>query len=218
VSRGVFSARGGARFSSVSKRVGQHRSRPCTARQRGLVLLALLIALMLMSIALAGALDVWSLERRREQEKQLLFAGDQYRQAIVRYYRVGRVYPASVDDLLDDTRFPVPMHHLRQAYPDPVTGKTDWLFLRQGDRFYGVYSSSEAPTIKRAEFPRRYADFETEQTYGGWKFIYLAPGLRTTPTDAVTAAPGHPVQSINPQNGAVRFPSTGFGANRTGGR
>ena len=218
MSRGAFSARGGARISSVSKRAARRRASLCAARQRGLVMLALLIALMLMSIALAGALDVWSLERRREQEKQLLFVGDQYRQAIVRYYRVGRVYPASVDDLLDDTRFPVPMHHLRQAYPDPVTGKTDWLFLRQGDRFYGVYSSSEAPTIKRAEFPRRYVDFETEQTYGGWKFIYLAPGLRSTPTTAVPAAPGRPVRTIDPQNGALRFPSAGFGANRIGGR
>nr|WP_211610815.1 type II secretion system protein [Paraburkholderia haematera] len=204
-------------MSSASKRAARHRTGPRTTRQRGLVLLALLIALTLMSIALAGALDVWSLERRREQEKQLLFVGDQYRQAIVRYYRVGRVYPASVDDLLDDTRFQVPMHHLRQAYPDPLTGKTDWLFLRQGDRFFGVYSSSEAPTIKRAEFPRRYADFETEETYAGWKFIYLAPGLRSTPTNAATAAPGRPLQTINPQNGGGRFPSTGFGANRIGG-
>ncbi|WP_408200479.1 type II secretion system protein [Paraburkholderia sediminicola] len=207
MSRGAFSARGGARILSASKRAARHRTRPRAARQRGLALLALLIALTLMSIALAGALDVWSLERRREQEKQLLFAGDQYRQAIVRYYRVGRVYPASVDDLLDDTRFPVPMHHLRQAYPDPVTGKTDWLFLRQGDRFYGVYSSSEALTIKRAGFPRRYVDFETEQTYGGWKFIYLAPGLRSTPTNAVTAAPGSPILTINPQHGVGRLPS-----------
>ncbi|MGF6998028.1 type II secretory pathway pseudopilin PulG [Paraburkholderia sp. GAS32] len=207
MSRGAFSVRGGARIPSASKRAAWRRTRPRAVRQRGLVLLALLIALTLMSIALAGALDVWSLERRREQEKQLLFVGDQYRQAIVRYYRVGRVYPASVDDLLDDARFPVPMHHLRQAYPDPITGKTDWLFLRQGDRFYGVYSSSEAPTIKRAEFPRRYADFETEQTYGGWKFVYLAPGLRNTPTNAVTPAPGRPVQTFSPQNGMGRVPS-----------
>ncbi|SOF00443.1 Type II secretory pathway, pseudopilin PulG [Burkholderia sp. OK233] len=207
MSRHAFPPRGGARILSASKQVARHRTGPCTARQRGLVMLALLIALMLLSIALAGALDVWSLERRREQEKQLLFVGDQYRQAIVRYYRVGRVYPASVDDLLDDARFQIPMHHLRQAYPDPLTGKTDWLFLRQGDRFYGVYSSSEALTIKRAGFPRRYADFETEQTYGGWKFIYLAPGLRSTPTNAGTAAPRSPVLNINPQNGAGHLPS-----------
>src|SRR5690349_11443241 len=49
------------------------RLRAVTTREDGLVLLALLIALMLMSIALAGALDVWSLERQREQERQLLF-------------------------------------------------------------------------------------------------------------------------------------------------
>jgi type II secretory pathway pseudopilin PulG len=200
VSQGPFSTRRGARLKPAAR----HRTSPCPAHQRGLVMLALLIALMLMSIALAGALDVWSLERRREEEKQLLFAGDQYRQAIVRYYRVGRVYPASVDDLLDDNRFQIPMHHLRQAYPDPITGKTDWLVLRQGDRFYGVYSSSQALTIKRAQFPRRYEDFETEQTYDGWKFIYLAPGLRSNPASAVTPAPDRPVLSINPQNGAGR--------------
>ncbi|MGF6758146.1 type II secretory pathway pseudopilin PulG [Paraburkholderia sp. GAS42] len=195
----VSSSRLSARMTSAAR----PRNRPRGARQRGLVLLALLIALMLISIALLGALDVWSLQRQREQETQLLFAGDQYRQAIVRYYRAGRVYPASVDDLLDDTRFPVPMHHLRQAYPDPVTGKNDWLFLRQGDRIYGIYSSSEALAIKRAEFPRRYQDFENEQTYGGWKFIYLAPGLRSNPANAgAAAAPGNQVRTINPQNGA----------------
>ncbi|WP_328821129.1 hypothetical protein [Paraburkholderia nemoris] len=54
------------------------------------MMLAQLIALMLMSIALAGALDVWSLERRREQEKQLLFVGDQYRQDRLALLAAGR--------------------------------------------------------------------------------------------------------------------------------
>lgn len=162
----------------------RRRRAPRTARESGLVLLALLIALMLMSIALAGALDVWSMQRRREQEKQLLFAGNQYRLAILRYYRVGRAYPATVDELLDDTRFPKPLHHLRFAYPDPVTGKNDWVPMLQGDRFYGVFSRSEEATIKRAGFPRQYEDFEGATTYDGWKFIFLAPGLRTTQSNA----------------------------------
>lgn len=184
----------GAACSSPGARPAKARARqrlgPRAARQGGLVLLALLIALMLMSIALAGALDVWSLQRHREQEKQLLFAGNQYRLAILRYYRVGRAYPASVDDLLDDTRVPVPMHHLRRAYPDPITGKNDWVVMMWGDRFYGVFSRSEAATIKRAGFPRPYEDFEGAETYGGWKFLYLAPGLRTTPPNTAPAAPG----------------------------
>jgi len=174
-------------------------------------MLALLIALMLMSIALAGALDVWSLERQREQGKQLLFVGDQYRQAIARYYRVGRVYPSSVDDLLTDSRVPVPLHHLRQAYADPITGKNDWHFLLLGDRVYGLNSSSEAPTIKRAGFPLRYVEFEKEETYAGWKFEYLAPGLRNAPANAATQAPAGP--SLTIQTGVGGF-SPGPGRQR----
>ncbi|RQR26211.1 type II secretion system protein [Burkholderia sp. Bp9143] len=164
-------------------------------RQRGLVLLALLIALMLMSIALAGALDVWSLQRRREQERQLLFVGDQYRRAIVGYYRLARAYPQTVDDLLDDTRFAKPMPHLRRAYPDPVSGKNDWSFLWRADRFYGIYSSSDGATIKRAGFPDRYKDFEGVETYRQWKFIYLAPGLAVPAGDASAAVPTLPASA-----------------------
>ena len=185
------------RSSSSTMRLATHRlrsrSRRATARESGLVLLALLIALMLMSIALAGALDVWSLERQREQERQLLFVGDQYRLAVLRYYRAGRALPASIDELLDDSRFPTPMHHLRRAYPDPVTGKNDWVFMRQGDRFYGVYSSSTDPTIKRAGFRRRYEEFEGAETYAGWRFYYLPPVLRNFINSDVPGAPAKPV-------------------------
>lgn len=145
----------------------------------GLVLLTLLIALILVSVALMGALDVWSLQRQRLQEEELLFVGNQYRLAIQRYYQAGRTLPASVDDLLEDKRSPVPLHHLRRAYPDPITGKNDWLFLRDGDRIYGVYSKSTAPAIKHANFPRRYADFANAKTYGEWQFFYLPPGRRS---------------------------------------
>ncbi|MFJ1210374.1 type II secretion system protein [Burkholderia pyrrocinia] len=197
MNRAGRTARGGARAM---------RGRPRAARQRGLVLLALLIALMLMSIALAGALDVWSLQRRREDERQLLFAGDQYRRAIVRYYRLARAYPQTVDDLLDDNRFVKPAHHLRRAYPDPITGQNDWAFLWRDDRFYGVYSNSDQATVKRAGFPQRYMDFEGEETYRKWKFLYLAPGLSLPASDAapVSASAAAPAQ-------AASFPSlSGF--------
>lgn len=180
-------------MSDARPRVKRGRRGHAATREEGLVLLALLIALMLISIALAGALDVWSLERQREQERQLLFVGDQYRLAILRYYRAGRALPASIDELLDDSRFPTPMHHLRRAYPDPVTGKNDWVLMRQGERIYGVYSSSTNLPIKRAGFPHRYEDFENQKTYGGWQFFYLPPVVRNyTNTNALTAPPKPP--------------------------
>ncbi|WP_082012236.1 hypothetical protein [Burkholderia sp. A9] len=184
-----------SRSGRAARGIARMHARLRGGRQRGLVLLALLIALMLMSIALAGALDVWSLQRRREQERQLLFVGDQYRRSIVGYYRLARAYPQTVDDLLDDTRFAKPMHHLRRAYPDPVSGKNDWSFLWRADRFYGVSSSSDGATIKRAGFPQRYLDFEGVETYRQWKFLYLAPGL-AAPVDAASAAvPARPASA-----------------------
>ena len=42
-------------------------------RGRGLVMLTLLIALMLASIALLAGLDFWALQRQRQQEEELLF-------------------------------------------------------------------------------------------------------------------------------------------------
>ncbi|NVH71026.1 type II secretion system protein [Paraburkholderia sp. JPY432] len=171
------------------------------ARENGMVLLALLIALMLMSIALMGALDVWSLERQRERERQLLFVGNQYRLAILRYYRAGRALPASIDELLDDSRFPAPLHHLRRAYPDPVTGKNDWVFMQQGARIYGLYSSSTDLPIKRAGFPLLYQDFENQKTYGGWQFFYLPPVVRNY-TNTLSAPPKPPT-SFDPLNGSL---------------
>jgi type II secretory pathway pseudopilin PulG len=147
-------------------------------KQRGLVLLALLIALALASVALCGALDVWALQRQRWQEEQLLFVGNQYRQAIQRYYLAGGSLPASVDDLLEDHRFKVPLRHLRRAYPDPITGKNDWQWLRHGDRIFGVASSSGATPLKHANFPRYYANFSDAQSYRDWQFLYLPPGHR----------------------------------------
>jgi type II secretory pathway pseudopilin PulG len=162
------------------------------ARDRGLVMLALLIALALASIALLAGLDVWAFEKQRKQEEELLFVGNQYRLAIQRYYLAGRSLPASIDDLLEDKRFPVPLHHLRRAYPDPLTGNNEWRFLRDGDRIYGVYSSSDRVPIKRANFPRRYAFFANAQTYGDWKFFYPPPGWRN---NASTGAPLTPSTS-----------------------
>jgi type II secretory pathway pseudopilin PulG len=155
-------------------------------------MLALLLALALASIALLAGLDVWAFEKQRMQEEELLFIGNQYRLAIQRYYLAGRTFPQSIDDLLEDKRFPIPLHHLRRAYPDPMTGKIDWQFLLDGDRFYGVYSRSERAPIKQANFPHLYAFFANAQTYADWKFFYPPPGLRG---NATTGVPSTPTQS-----------------------
>ncbi len=170
-------------------------------RAPGLVMLTLLIALMLASIALLAGMDVWALQRQRQQEEALLFVGNQYRQAIERYYLAGRSLPMSIDDLIDDKRFPAPLHHLRRAYPDPITGRNDWELLRDGTGIYGIRSKSDGVPIQRANFPGRYAFFANAQTYADWQFIYPVPGMgRRSAGGApglppkLTTKPGRPVR------------------------
>lgn len=157
---------------------------------RGAMLLALLIGLALASIALMAAVDMWTLERQREREQQLLYVGDQYRQAIARYYYgapVGapKTLPASLEALLADQRYPLPVHHLRRLYPDPITGGAEWGLLRAGERIAGVYSLSTARPIKQAGFGTADQDFGGRDHYADWIFSFsgapIAPVIPTAP-------------------------------------
>lgn len=158
------------------------RRRLRTAHDRGVVLLTLLIALMLVSVGLMAAADVWSLTRQREREQELLFVGEQYRLAIQSYYFGGppgarRELPASLADLLEDKRFPVPVRHLRRLYPDPITGSRDWGQVRIGDRIAGVHSLSEQAPIKQAGFAPAYEHFAGRTAYSQWVFAAPVSGL-----------------------------------------
>jgi len=160
--------------------VTRHQSR--VRHDRGVMLLALLIGLALSGIALMGAVDVWTLQRQREREQQLLYAGGQYRQAIQRYYYTApagtpRTLPVSLELLLEDDRYPIPVRHLRRLYPDPITGQAEWGLLRAGDRIAGVYSLSEAMPVKQAGFSIADESFTGRSRYKEWIFLFTgAPG------------------------------------------
>jgi type II secretory pathway pseudopilin PulG len=146
-----------------------------TARsQAGFTYLALLFAIAIIGITLASVGVVWSTEARREREAQLLFVGDQYRQAIGRYLESGGVYPRSLDDLLDDKRSPGTRRFLRRRYEDPVTGSADWELIKApGGGILGVASTSKQKPIKVAGFAPLDSTFEKADCYCAWKFIYV---------------------------------------------
>jgi hypothetical protein len=146
---------------------------------RGVVLLAFLLALALAGLGALAAADVWSVTRQREREQELLFVGHQYRAAIRDFYLggppgAGRALPTSLAMLLDDERYPVPVHHLRRLYPDPITGSTDWGLLMVGDRIMGVYSKSDAPPLKQKGFALIDSSFEDKSSYRDWVFAFVA--------------------------------------------
>ncbi len=169
------------------------------------MLLALLLTLMLVTVGLMAAADVWSVTLQREREQQLLFVGDQYRAAITHYYSTApagspHVLPARLEDLLTDDRFPTPAHHLRRLYPDPMTGSTEWgTLLTAGDRIAGVYSLSERQPVKQADFDASHSTFADKASYRDWIFVVRLPfrvlqQLRLQMPDPGTAPTNTPAQ------------------------
>jgi len=152
-------------------------------RQRGLVMLALLLALLLSGVLMLQAAETWATTRQREREAELLFVGAQYRLAIRRYYLgtppgQARTFPAQLEDLLEDRRYPVPVRHLRRLYADPVTGSTDWGLVRSGDRIAGVYSPSQDRPLKQTGFEAANIAFEGRDAYKDWVFVFVPPAGR----------------------------------------
>ena len=149
--------------------------------QKGIAYLSLLFAVALGGMALAGSGVVWQIEVRREKEKQLLFAGEQYRQAIASYYERSPdtpQYPAKLEDLLLDRRFPMPVRHLRRLYPEPMMADGQWHLIRQQDRIVGVASRSTEVPIKVGGFPEAQSEFEGARQYAHWQFIARPSGGR----------------------------------------
>jgi type II secretory pathway pseudopilin PulG len=163
------------------------------APQRGVSYLALLLAVAITNGALATGAGVWSQWQRRERETQLLWAGDQIRRAIVAYAQAGTErdagFPRSLQDLLLDSRTPVPRRFLRQIYEDPMARNFDWGLLRdpQG-RLVGVYSRASGVPVKQARFAPQYAEFEGATSYAGWRFAAVALAAAPSRPAATPAA------------------------------
>lgn len=160
------------------------------SRQRGFTYMGLLLFVAMSGIALSVIGPVWHTEAQREREKELLFVGEQMAQAIASYHQhtPGGVkqYPASLEDLLQDKRFPTMRRHLRKLYRDPMTGSTDWGLIREQGRITGVYSRSKIKPIKQEGFADNMAAFASAGSYENWRFT--ASGVDGT-NAAATAAP-----------------------------
>jgi type II secretory pathway pseudopilin PulG len=146
---------------------------PARADQ-GFTYIGVLFLIALLGLGLAGTGEAWSLTRQRERERELLWAGNQYARAVKAYYEQSpgvRRYPERLEDLLEDRRFPMPRHHLRQLYPDPVTREAWDLVLAPDGRIAGVRSRSEAAPLKQAGFPARWDGFKGMTRYSDWHFV-----------------------------------------------
>jgi type II secretory pathway pseudopilin PulG len=149
-------------------------------RQKGFTLVGALIAIAVTGAGLAAYGELASHAAQREKERELLFVGNQYRQAIGAYYErsPGAVkrFPQKLEELLEDKRYPMPQRYLRRMYADPITGKPQWGVIEApGGGIMGVYSLSEAPPIKTGAFAARDSTLAGTARYSDWHFSYVAP-------------------------------------------
>ena len=160
-------------------------------REGGYTLLALLLIVALMGLGLAGLGELWSRSAQRERERELLFAGNQIRDAIGRYYfsTPGAVkrYPKRLADLLEDDRYPNVMRYLRRLYFDPMTGPGEWGVIEApGGGIMGVHSLSGAAPLKRAGFSPENKDFEGAGHYTEWRFLFNPDAARAAWAERTT--------------------------------
>jgi len=99
-------------------------ARPTTpgdrARQRGYVLIILMMAVFVLSLGFLIAVPVWQTELQREKEEELIFRGKQYAEAVRIYVQKnpGR-FPSSLKDLLEEKC-------IRRLYKDPFGPEGQW--------------------------------------------------------------------------------------------
>lgn len=155
-------------------------------KQRGMILLGVLVMVAILALIMLRAGEQLQQKIQREHEKQLLFVGDQIRNALVAYQKGGlngAFYPQTLADLVNDTRSPAPRHFLRQLYIDPMTGRANWALLKGADgRIVGVYSQSPLKPLKQDGFADPYGGFANQQRFTGW--LFLADGA--TPVNLPT--------------------------------
>ncbi|HEY1805032.1 MAG TPA: type II secretion system protein [Terracidiphilus sp.] len=199
---------------------------PIPASEQGYVMLIaiFLIALLVISLAVAAPKMARSIQRDRDVET--FHRGMQYRRAIQLYYRKFHAYPPNVEALVNtnDIRF------LRKKYIDPMTGQADWKPITFGQNktptamgFFGQPLSGNAATLAgigpsggNTANPSGSA-FGGNPAGGGFSSGSLTPGLSDTSdqssTNGSTSSPGDTTDTSG--NAAGGGTSTG-GVSSTG--
>lgn len=155
-------------------------------QQQGFTYVALLIVVAVIGAGLASKGVAWQNFGQREKEAELLFIGEEFREALALYYlrSPGQVqeYPKSLEDLISDTRFGGTQRYLRKVYRDPMTGKAEWgLVLTPSGRIMGIHSLSREMPMKTENFKAMNREFSGSKTYSDWRFVFIPPATLLTP-------------------------------------
>ena len=186
-------------------------------RGRGFTYLGLMFLIALMGMAAAMASAVWSTTQRRDNERELVFAGRQFAAAIERYRKrstdAARLYPRSLQELVLDDRGGQVHHHLRRIFVDPLTGSRQWGLMQLPDGgIIGVHSLSERVPFERGFVMADFPVPKDSRSYQDWHFVApsamplamqaglvrVADGSATVPVNAPAQTAEQPLSPMQP--------------------
>ncbi len=153
--------------------------------ESGFAYVLLLVAVAIVAATGASALSRGSAMGQRSAERELLYVGQAFENALHSYAGVRHpgentpqaptpmtlAGPMALEDLLKDPRTPGLRRHLRKLYADPITGQAQWGLVRDAaGRIVGIHSLSERPPLKTHGFGAAHARFEQARHYSEWVF------------------------------------------------
>lgn len=101
-------------LTSTVKALFQYRN------ESGYMMLILLFAVTVLTIALMVAVPVWQTQMQREKEKELIFRGNQYVEAVRLFQSKNPgTFPKSLEELIEEKC-------IRRLYKDPMTKTGEW--------------------------------------------------------------------------------------------
>jgi type II secretory pathway pseudopilin PulG len=143
-------------------------------RYQGFTYVGLLILIAMLTLTATTSISLGAALQRAEREDELLFIGTQFQAAFRSYYAAtpqGKpYYPATLDDLVRDTRGNTVVRHLRKVYTDPLTGK-DWgLQMAPEGGVIAIFSRADGIPTKTGGFPSELSYLEGTKKYSDWVF------------------------------------------------
>ena len=157
-----------------------------TRSAAGFTYIAALVIVVIMGIMLGAIGQSVKVIMQREREKELIFRGLQYRDAIERWSKKGTMPLLDIKHLLKDPRSASGDKYLRQLYSDPLTG-AEWKIIKDANLgITGVVSTSNDEPFKQGNFPEVIKAFEGKKKYSEWEFVFkrqvTAPRGANSPT------------------------------------
>jgi len=168
--------------------------------ETGFTYIAALVLVVVMGIMLGAIGQSVKVIMKREREKELIFRGLQYRDAIERWSKKnpkdllkGETIKYLEDKLVAGGGSASREYFLRKIYKDPIIG-SDFVLVKDKStqEIQGVRSTSSEEPFKQGNFPEVIKNFEGKKKYSDWEFIY-----RKTPEVVKGSAGANtPVQQI----------------------